>query len=135
MISNRVILVVLLFIALQIIHITCFSRLQQQHHHLCRSSSIIYQHHRHNIKLQALSEDEERELKIIQEESRLKVLTDRRKTIRNILKSAEGTKNFRIKNGYVPEVDPETGKPIKSDGQLAVTLTGESDSMCNCIWN
>ena len=64
-------------------------------------------------------------MKIVQEESRLKVLSDRRKTIRNILKSAEGTKNFRIKNGYVPEVDPETGKPIKSDGQLAVTLTGE----------
>lgn len=113
-----------LFIALQIIHITCFSKpLQQHHHHLSRSSSI--QHHRHNIKLQALSEDEERELKIVQEESRLKVLSDRRKTIRNILKSAEGTKNFRIKNGYVPEIDPETGKPIKSDGQLAVTLTGE----------
>jgi len=125
MISNRALLAVL-FIALQIENITCFSSpsLQQQHHHLSRSSSI-HQHHRHNIKLQALSEDEERELKIVQEESRLKVLTDRRKTIRGILKSAEGTKNFRIKNGYVPEVDPETGKPIKSDGQLAVTLTGE----------
>ena len=128
MTSNRALLAVL-FIALQIIHISCFSRpLQQQHHH----RSI--QHHRHNIKLQALSEDEERELKIVQEESRLKVLTDRRKTIRGILKSAEGTKNFRIKNGYVPEVDPESGKPIKSDGQLAVTLTGEW-IQCETVYN
>ena len=98
MTSNRAIFVAVLFIALQIIHITCFSRPLQQQHHLSRG---IHQHHRHSTKLQALSEDEERELKIVQEESRLKVLTDRRKTIRGILKSAEGTKNFRIKKDLV----------------------------------
>ena len=134
MTSNRALLAVL-FIALQIIHISCFSRpLQLQQHHLSRSGSIQHNIHRHSTKLQALSEDEERELKIVQEESRLKVLTDRRKTIRGILKSAEGTKNFRIKNGYVPEVDPESGKPIKSDGQLAVTLTGEW-IQCETVYN
>ena len=61
--------------------------------------------------------------KIVQEESRIKILGDRRKTIRGVLKAAEGTKNYRLNNGYVPELDPETGKPIKSDAQSAFTLT------------
>ena len=59
-----------------------------------------------------MSEEDEKELKKVQEESRLKVLTDRRRTIRGILKSAEGTKNFRIKNGYVPEIDPEENAKV-----------------------
>ncbi|KAL9189607.1 hypothetical protein ACHAXT_009282 [Thalassiosira profunda] len=73
--------------------------------------------------LRALSDEEEKELRQAQEESRLKVLKDRRKTIRGILKAAEGTKNYRLQNGLVPELDPETGKPIKSDAQSALTLT------------
>ena len=82
---------------------------------------------RHNpttsTHLNALSEEEERELKQVQEESRIKILGDRRKTIRGVLKSAEGTRNFRLNNGYVPELDEETGKPIKSDAQAALGLT------------
>ena len=78
---------------------------------------------RQTTHLHAMSEEEERELKAVQEESRVKILGDRRKTIRGILKAAEGTKNFRLSNGYVPELDPETGKPIKSDAQSALTLT------------
>ena len=40
-----------------------------------------------------------------------------------MLKSAESLRNFRLDNGIVPELDPETGKPIKSDGKSALTLT------------
>lgn len=79
--------------------------------------------HATTTQLHALSEEEERELKKVQEESRIKILSDRRRTIRGVLKAAESQKNFRIKNGYVPELDPETGKPIKSDAQSALTLT------------
>lgn len=74
-------------------------------------------------QLRALSDEEEQELRRVEEESRLKILTDRRKTIRGILKAAEGTKNYRIQNGYVPQIDEETGKPEKSDAQTAVTIT------------
>jgi uncharacterized membrane protein YdjX (TVP38/TMEM64 family) len=71
-----------------------------------------------------MSEDEERELQAVQEESRLRVLTDRRKTIRGILKAAESTKNYRITNGLVTEIDPTTGKPLKSEGtSSALSLT------------
>ena len=76
------------------------------------------------FRLQAMSEDEERELQAVQEESRLRVLTDRRKTIRGILKAAESTKNYRITNGLVTEIDPTTGKPLKSEGtSSALSLT------------
>ena len=74
-------------------------------------------------QLRALSDEDERELKRVEEESRMKILTDRRKTIRGILKAAEGTKNYRLRNGYVPEIDEETGKPIKSDAQSALGIT------------
>eukprot|EP00985_Skeletonema_marinoi_P026769 scaffold21052_cov101-Skeletonema_marinoi.AAC.3 len=74
-------------------------------------------------QLQALSDEEEQELRRVEEESRLKILTDRRKTIRGILKAAEGTKNYRLQNGYVPAINEETGKPEKSDAQTAVTIT------------
>mmetsp|Transcript_37584 Transcript_37584/g.69540 ORF Transcript_37584/g.69540 Transcript_37584/m.69540 type:complete len:572 (+) Transcript_37584:48-1763(+) len=79
--------------------------------------------HRSSSKLNALSEEEEKDLKRVQEESRVKVLTDRRKTIRGVLQAAESSKNYRLANDYVPELDPETGKPIKSDAQSALTLT------------
>ena len=59
----------------------------------------------------------------IEEESRIKVLSDRRKTIRGILKAADNTRLFRIANGYVPELDPETNEPFKSDTQAALSLT------------
>ena len=123
-ISRVVVAVVASILLLQPEYISCFSSiqspapLQKQFHIISRVRQC-----RSTTQLHAMSEEEEKELKKVQEESRLKVLTDRRKTIRGILKSAEGTKNFRIKNDYVPEIDKETGKPIKSDGQLAVTLT------------
>ena len=59
----------------------------------------------------------------LEEEARLKVLESRRYQIRSMLKSAESLRTFRINNGYVPEIDPSTGKPIKSDGKSALTLT------------
>lgn len=82
-----------------------------------------YQHRTTQSQLHAMSEEEERELKIVTEEARVKILSDRRRTIRGILKAAEGTKNYRLANAYVPELDPETGKPYKSDAQSALTLT------------
>lgn len=59
----------------------------------------------------------------VEEESRLKILESRRYEIRRVLRSAEATRNFRLRQGWVPEIDPETGKPVQSDGKLAVTLT------------
>lgn len=67
-------------------------------HHLPRTS-IHHLHPRYTTKLQAMSEEDEAELKRVQEESRMKVLTDRRKSIRGILKAAESSKNFRLQNG------------------------------------
>ena len=58
-----------------------------------------------------------------EEETRLKILSSRRKNIRSMLKSAEKQKLYRIENDLVPEIDPETGKPIKSDSKAALTLT------------
>jgi uncharacterized membrane protein YdjX (TVP38/TMEM64 family) len=57
-----------------------------------------------------------------EEEIRLNVLKARREQVRGVLKSAESLRNFRLQNGFVPQVDEETGKPI-SDSKLAVTLT------------
>jgi len=65
----------------------------------------------------------EKSIEELEEDARMLVLTDRRKTIRGTLRSAEALKNFRVNNGYVPEVDPESGKPLKSDSKLALTLT------------
>ena len=57
------------------------------------------------------------------EETRLKILASRRKTIRDMLKNAEKQRNYRLENDLVPELDPETGKPIKEDSKAALTLT------------
>lgn len=67
-------------------------------------------------------EDKDPEIQRIEEESRLKVLKARRDQIRGTLRAAEKTRNFRIKNGFVPELD-ESGKPLKSDSKLAVSFT------------
>eukprot|EP00980_Cylindrotheca_fusiformis_P005756 scaffold1194_cov127-Cylindrotheca_fusiformis.AAC.33 len=58
----------------------------------------------------------------IEEEVRLNILENRRGQIRSTLKSAESLRTFRLKNGFVPELD-EDGKPIKSDGKFALTAT------------
>ena len=58
----------------------------------------------------------------VEEEARLKVLESRRKQLRGTLRAAESLRNYRIKNGMVPELD-ESGKPIKSDSKSAVALT------------
>lgn len=101
-----------------------FSSLRrQQHNSLSNLHQTITTTITTTTQLRALSDEEEQELRRVEEDSRLKVLTDRRKTIRGILKAAEGTKNYRIQNGYVPEIDEETGKPEKSDAQTAVTIT------------
>ena len=67
--------------------------------------------------------NDDRSQEEIEEEARIKVLESRRYTIRNVLKAAESLKNFRLARNLVPEVDPETGKPIKSDSKSAVTIT------------
>lgn len=94
-----------------------------------------------------------------EEETRMKILSSRRKTIRTMLRNAENQRNYRLENDVshlksisitilnlflrvvlvliciviithilcklqiVPELDPETGKPIKSDSKAALTLT------------
>ena len=75
--------------------------------------------------LLALSEEEEGEIKALQEKSRLTVLRDRRRTIRGVLKAADGTRNYRLANGHVPPLDPETGEPASksSDARYALNLT------------
>jgi len=80
---------------------------------ISRSSSAL------NAKF--MSDDPE-EAKVI-EESRMSVLSARRKQIRTTLRSAESIRNFRLQQGWVPEIDPETGKPEKSDGKVAVSFT------------
>jgi uncharacterized membrane protein YdjX (TVP38/TMEM64 family) len=74
--------------------------------------------------LLALSEEEEGEIKALQEKSRLTVLRDRRRTIRGVLKAADGTRNYRLANGY-PPLDPETGEPASksADARYALNLT------------
>lgn len=58
-----------------------------------------------------------------EETIRLKILSSRRQTIRSVLRNAEKQRNYRIQNDLVPEIDPETGKPIQSDSKAALTLT------------
>jgi len=58
-----------------------------------------------------------------EEETRLKILSTRRQNIREMLKNAEDQRNYRLENDIVPELDPETGKPYKSDSKAALTLT------------
>ena len=84
----------------------------------CASSSA--RHRRGFQTLHASFEDPE-DAKIV-EEVRLNVLANRRNMIRSTLKNAEAVKTTRQKNGWVPELD-EDGKPIKSDGKAALTLT------------
>jgi len=74
------------------------------------------------LALKKFKGDDDEERKVI-EETRLKVLTSRRSQIRWTLRNAESLRTFRINNGWVPEIDPETGKPKASDGKLAVSLT------------
>jgi len=57
----------------------------------------------------------------VEEEARLNVLKSRRQQIRSTLKNAESLQNFRLKNGYVPELDDD-GKPIKSDSKAALSI-------------
>lgn len=69
-----------------------------------------------------LFQNEDRSEVEIEEEARIKILESRRYQIRSVLKSAEGMRNLRRANGWVPQLDDE-GKPIRSDGKAAVTLT------------
>ena len=115
-------ILIILCACLALSNVAAFSNIHSGHVSKPEQTTI-YSYVKTTTQLKALSEDEEQELRRVEEESRLKILTDRRKTIRGILKAAEGTKNFRIQNGYVPEIDQETGKPEKSDAQTAVTIT------------
>lgn len=73
--------------------------------------------------LKAWGNDDEDNVKRDEEEERLKILQSRRKTIRSTLRSAESQRNYRIDNGLVPEIDEITGKPLKSDSKLALSLS------------
>eukprot|EP00986_Skeletonema_menzelii_P015665 scaffold12348_cov145-Skeletonema_menzelii.AAC.4 len=120
---KRVVVVMLTYSAALSNVVTAFSSSPHRQNtfinlHQTTSTSIIT-----STQLRALSDEEEQERRRVEEESRLKILSDRRKTIRGILKAAEGTKNYRLQNGYVPEINEETGKPEKSDAQTAVTIT------------
>ena len=52
-----------------------------------------------NVFVTRASGADDEELRVRQEEARMKVLASRRKTIRSALKSAESLKNFRLANG------------------------------------
>ncbi len=72
--------------------------------------------------LTAQLDGDDEDLAEVEEEARLKVLSARRKNIRGMLKSAESLRNYRLENGFVPELD-ENGEPIQSDSKFAVTIT------------
>ena len=82
--------------------------------------------------LHALSEDEEQELKEAQEEARLKILSDRRKTIRWMLKAAEVTKNFRLKNGMYALGIFTTGLLSTQWSEVSTILLGAPCSSSSC---
>mmetsp|Transcript_4385 Transcript_4385/g.5065 ORF Transcript_4385/g.5065 Transcript_4385/m.5065 type:complete len:560 (+) Transcript_4385:20-1699(+) len=71
------------------------------------------------LNMALLDNEEDR----IIEESRIKILQSRRSSIRNTLRFAEKVRNLRLAQGWVPELDPETGEPLTSDGKTAITLT------------
>ena len=68
----------------------------------------------------ANNEQEERDE---EEAARLKILSARRQQVRQTLKAAEAVRHLRLRRGLVPALDAETGKPVQSDGKLAVTVT------------
>lgn len=114
-----------LLVVLPLRSVECFSSTTHSNSH-SRSTArtALSQPTRNRIVRTALAatpEDEEYDRLL--EEARLKVYSDRRRTIRWVLKNAESTKNYRVANNLVPDLDPETGKPIKSDGKSAVTIT------------
>ena len=84
-----------------------------------KSSSKVFRFHSPVLKAWG---DQDKDEATIEEEARLRIFESRRGQIRSALKSAESLRNFRIKNGFVPEID-EDGKPIKSDGKFALTAT------------
>jgi uncharacterized membrane protein YdjX (TVP38/TMEM64 family) len=84
--------------------------------------SINNEHIRYNTPRHMFGNNN-RDQEALEEEARIKILESRRYAIRSILKAAEATRNFRVANNYVPEIDPSTGKPVKSDAKSAVTLT------------
>ena len=69
------------------------------------------------------SRKSEKEQQDEEEQARLSIYQARRQQIRQVLRAAESMRQFRLQKGYVPDVDPATGKPIKSDGQVAVAAT------------
>ena len=123
--SPRRIIFCALLVVLPFRSVECFSSTTHSNSH-SRSTArtALSQPTRNRIVRTALAatpEDEEYDRLL--EEARLKVYSDRRRTIRWVLKNAESTKNYRVANNLVPDLDPETGKPIKSDGKSAVTIT------------
>jgi hypothetical protein len=42
--------------------------------------------------------------------------------MRGVLKAAEGMRNYRIVNGHVPPLNPETGEPSRSNARYALNV-------------
>lgn len=111
--------IIALFV-LPIINITCYFLPSN----LLPSRTTLKPHPRHPscASLHLFQNGDDRDEAEIVEEARVKVLLERRNQIRSTLKAAESIRNFRLRSGIVPELDEE-GKPIKSDGKVAVSLT------------
>lgn len=60
---------------------------------------------------------------MVEEEARIGIYQARRNQIRQVLRAADSVRRFRCQNGYVPDLDPVTGKPVQSDGKVAVAAT------------
>lgn len=95
---------------------------QSRSHISSQSTYNLSTERRGGLVSRNLFEQDDRSDAEIEEEARVKVWESRRYQIRSVLKSAEGVRNLRLRNGWVPELD-EDGKPIKSDGKYAVTIT------------
>lgn len=78
-------------------------------------------HRRHYAAKQP--NDDLTEAQIAEEEARLGIYRDRRRQIRQVLRAADSVRRFRWQNGFVPDLDPVTGKPVQSDGKVAVAVT------------
>jgi uncharacterized membrane protein YdjX (TVP38/TMEM64 family) len=88
-----------------------------------QTTASFQQHTSTTVALHSLQPQNDKEVEQI-EEVRLNIWKNRRGQVRGMLKGAESLRHFRLANGFVPEVDPDTGKPVQSDGgKAAVTLT------------
>lgn len=109
---------------------------------------MAYRHHRvtvgpHPLRATSGGDDDDddemgriSEISKIQEESRIAMLADRRRTIRGVLKAAEGIRNLRLRNGgdyYVVSevVDADTGEVTRTKITTSTSANGNGSSPGN----